>query len=197
MRMPITEETRAALALLKDVRAKVAASEASDLKVNSAVNNDLGTLISVLESPVFQSILNIQDSLRELKRQVRKQCQKKTICNMFVTSQVHLHPSILPADFDITPTGELVLNLPPSPTSSASTTASGYPNGLNGSVQQADAKLKASAAAPLNTNVNLNEARVSNTDLTHAMTCMMAVLNSRKQKYNRESSPFNLKQLYS
>jgi hypothetical protein len=29
--------------------------------------------------------------------------------------QVQLHPSILPADFDITPSGELVLNLPPAP----------------------------------------------------------------------------------
>ena len=35
------------------------------------MNDDLNTLISVLESPVFQSILNIQDSLRELKRQVK------------------------------------------------------------------------------------------------------------------------------
>ena len=59
------------------------------------MTEDLNTLISVLENPVFQSILNIQDSLRELKK------------------QVHLHPSILPEDFDITPTGELVLNLPP------------------------------------------------------------------------------------
>ena len=59
------------------------------------MNDDLNTLISVLESPVFQSILNIQDSLRELKK------------------QVHLHPSILPEDFDITPAGELILNLPP------------------------------------------------------------------------------------
>ena len=36
----------------------------------SKVNDDLNTLISVLESPVFQSILNIQDSLKELKKQV-------------------------------------------------------------------------------------------------------------------------------
>ena len=59
------------------------------------VRDDLNTLISVLENPVFQSILNIQNSLRELKK------------------QVNLHPSILPEDFDITSTGELVLNLPP------------------------------------------------------------------------------------
>ncbi len=97
--MPISEETRAALDLLKDVRAKVAAAD--DLKADRAVNDDLNTLISVLESPVFQSILNIKDSLRELKRQVQ------------------LHPSILPADFDITPTGELVLNLPNSDSGAA------------------------------------------------------------------------------
>ena len=104
MRMPISEETRAALGLLKDVQEKVANTD--DLKNNAAVTNDLNTLISVLESPVFQSILNIQDSLRELKRQVQ------------------LHPSILPADFDITANGELVLNLPPA--------AANGSNGSNG-----------------------------------------------------------------
>ena len=93
MRMPISSETRAALELLKDVQQKVRTTE--NLRSNQQINADLTTLISVLESPVFQSILNIQDSLRELKRQVQ------------------LHPSILPSDFDITPSGELVLNLPP------------------------------------------------------------------------------------
>ena len=44
--------------------------ETDDLRGNSQVNADLNTLISVLESPVFQSILSIQDSLKELKRQV-------------------------------------------------------------------------------------------------------------------------------
>jgi C-terminal processing protease CtpA/Prc len=91
--MPISSETRAALELLKDVQQKV--RQTDNLRSNQQVNADLTTLISVLESPVFQSILNIQDSLRELKRQVQ------------------LHPSILPSDFDITPSGELVLNLPP------------------------------------------------------------------------------------
>ena len=46
--------------------------ETDDLRANSQVNADLNTLISVLESPVFQSILSIQDSLKELKRQVIK-----------------------------------------------------------------------------------------------------------------------------
>ena len=70
--MPISGETRAALDLLKDVQAKVRSTpDGSNLRANSQVNADLNTLISVLESPVFQSILNIQDSLRELKRQVK------------------------------------------------------------------------------------------------------------------------------
>ena len=90
MRMPISSETRAALELLKDVQQKV--RQTDNLRSNQQINADLTTLISVLESPVFQSILNIQDSLRELKRQVQ------------------LHPSILPSDFDITPSGELVIN---------------------------------------------------------------------------------------
>ena len=83
------------------------------------MNDDLNTLISVLESPVFQSILNIQDSLKELKKQVS---QAPSSSRMVTTSpllhplpppQVHLHPSILPEDFDITPGGQLILNLPP------------------------------------------------------------------------------------
>ena len=65
--MPITEDSRAALALLRDLQTSV--KNAEDLRNNVQVNDDLNTLISVLESPVFQSILNIQDSLRELKRQ--------------------------------------------------------------------------------------------------------------------------------
>ena len=68
--MPISDDSKAALALLKDLQANVRNTE--DLRSNPQVNDDLNTLISVLESPVFQSILNIQDSLRELKKQVRK-----------------------------------------------------------------------------------------------------------------------------
>jgi len=92
--MPISEESRAALDMLKILQAQVLNSE--ELRNNKQVNDDLNTLISVLESPVLQSIFNIQDSLGELKK------------------QVHLHPSILPEDFDITPAGDLILNLPPS-----------------------------------------------------------------------------------
>ena len=79
--MPISGETRAALDLLKDVQAKVRSTpDGSNLRANSQVNADLNTLISVLESPVFQSILNIQDSLRELKRQASDNLLMFQIC---------------------------------------------------------------------------------------------------------------------
>ena len=112
--MPLSEDSRAALALLKDLQTNV--KNAEDLRNNAQVNDDLNTLISVLESPVFQSILNIQDSLKELKK------------------QVHLHPSILPEDFDITPSGELILNLPQADDDSPYT--NGYDNNENRSSEE-------------------------------------------------------------
>lgn len=138
--MPISSETRAALELLKEVQTKVRQTE--DLRNNRQVGADLNALISVLESPVFQSILNIQDSLRELKRQVIQMLQ--TVVNLqeskqLVNFQVQLHPSILPADFDITPSGELVLNLPPSP--GADSFQNGYdPEAANGNSKAFKAK---------------------------------------------------------
>ncbi len=57
--------------------------------------------------------------------------------------QVQLHPSILPADFDITPTGELVLNLPP-------VVPVGYQNGYEGeAVQNADGSAIVSGSADI------------------------------------------------
>ncbi|TRY75653.1 hypothetical protein TCAL_00503 [Tigriopus californicus] len=93
MKMPITHDTRAALQLLKEAKADLGSSGGPGLD-QAILSQDLSTLISVLESPVFQAILNIQDSLGELKRQVQ------------------LHPSILPSDFDIDVNGDLILNLP-------------------------------------------------------------------------------------
>ncbi|XP_055924762.1 inaD-like protein isoform X2 [Argiope bruennichi] len=94
--MPVSADTRQALKLLERIQLHLQESEAAQL--NPTVGDDLNTLISVLDSPVFNSILNIQDSIHELKR------------------QLHKHPSILPVDFDISPTtGELLLNLPAEP----------------------------------------------------------------------------------
>ena len=124
--MPISDDSKAALALLKDLQANVRNTE--DLRSNPQVNDDLNTLISVLESPVFQSILNIQDSLRELKKQVSQPDMSGVVSYIYI-SQVHLHPSILPEDFDITPSGELILNLPQAEEDSPS--GNGYTNGFD------------------------------------------------------------------
>nr|XP_040580380.1 patj homolog [Lepeophtheirus salmonis] len=87
--------------LLKEVEKK-GVKDSESLSSSAQIKSDLNTLISVLESPVFTSILNIHDSLRELKR------------------QLNFHPSILPADFNITLSVELVLNLTQaSPTSTS------------------------------------------------------------------------------
>lgn len=146
MRMPISSETRAALELLKDVQTQV--RQTDNLRHNHQVNADLNTLISVLESPVFQSILNIQDSLRELKRQVQ------------------LHPSILPADFEITPAGELVLNLPPNAgvTGSAAANVSGSSGGKgHGSLPREKAPVSEGTLPP--EEVNVPNSRVLHSDL--------------------------------
>lgn len=60
-----------------------------------------------------------------------------------IAIQVQLHPSILPADFDITPTGELVLNLPPA-------VPVGYQNGYEGdATQNADGSAIVSGSADI------------------------------------------------
>ncbi|CAL4088267.1 unnamed protein product, partial [Meganyctiphanes norvegica] len=91
--MPISTDTTEALSLLE--RIQRAMKESDDITISDKCSNDLNTLISVLESPVFTGILNIQDSLKELKRQVSQ------------------HPSIVPSDFDITSDGRLVLHIAP------------------------------------------------------------------------------------
>ncbi|XP_076044087.1 multiple PDZ domain protein-like [Oratosquilla oratoria] len=91
--MPIRTDTSEALSLLE--RIQRAMKETDDIKMSAQCSNDLNTLIAVLESPVFRGIMNIQESLKELRRQVTQ------------------HPSIVPADFDITREGKLVMHISP------------------------------------------------------------------------------------
>ncbi|XP_046389110.1 patj homolog [Ischnura elegans] len=97
--MPLSGDISTALQLLEHIQHSIHASE--DVKLESQTSSDLNLLISVLENPVLRGIVTIQDSLCELNQQLQH------------------HPSILPADFEISPAGELVLSLPPSPPSSA------------------------------------------------------------------------------
>lgn len=67
--------------------------EPNKLQLN--VMDDVKMIIDLLQDPVFRNIVQIQDSLAELNHQITQ------------------HPSILPGDFDIANSGELVLNVPP------------------------------------------------------------------------------------
>lgn len=69
--------------------------QSDDTKLQSQTNSEFKFLITLLENPIFRNIVNIQDSVRELSRQLQE------------------HPSIVPVDFDIRPNGELILNIPP------------------------------------------------------------------------------------
>lgn len=92
--MPISTEAKQALHILEHIQRNVDGTDA--MRPGSQASEDLHALINVLSSPVFKGVLTIQDSLIELKH------------------QLHKHPSILPVDFDIKNTGELILNVPSS-----------------------------------------------------------------------------------
>lgn len=91
-KMHLNADISSALQLLENIKQIL---DNDDPKVQSNVSDDLNSLISILENPIFRSIVTIQDSLSELNQQLGQ------------------HPSILPVDFDITTDGSLVLNVPP------------------------------------------------------------------------------------
>lgn len=91
--MHLNADISSALQLLENIKQIVDDSDDPKLQTNTA--QDINILISVLENPIFRSIVTVQDSLSELNQQLGQ------------------HPSILPSDFDISIGGELVLNVPP------------------------------------------------------------------------------------
>lgn len=91
--MHLNADISSALQLLENIKQIV--DDGDDPKLQTNITQDLSLLISVLENPIFRSIVTVQDSLSELNQQLGQ------------------HPSILPVDFDITVGGELVLNVPP------------------------------------------------------------------------------------
>lgn len=91
--MNLNADISSALQLLEDIKQGV--GDLRDPKLQNSTFQDLRALLSVLENPVFRSIVTVQDSISELNQQLGQ------------------HPSILPVDFDITSAGELVLNVPP------------------------------------------------------------------------------------
>lgn len=74
---------------------KQAVVDSSDASLQLDTLDDLNCLLQILDDPIFRDLIKIQDVIVELN------------------GQIHQHPSILAADFDIVPTtGELVLNVP-------------------------------------------------------------------------------------
>ncbi|KAL1129916.1 hypothetical protein AAG570_012860 [Ranatra chinensis] len=86
-------DVSSALQLLEHIQLTI--NQSDDAKLQAQTSDDLNLLISLLENPIFRNVVSIQDSLSELNTQIQQ------------------HPSILPVDFDLTNTGDLVLNVPP------------------------------------------------------------------------------------
>ncbi|CAK9809008.1 Patj homolog [Anthophora quadrimaculata] len=88
--MPLSADISTALHLLEHVQERM--EDCDDPKLQLLTTQDIRSLISLLEDPVFRSIVTIQDSLIELNTQLGQ------------------HPSILPGDFDINISGQLELS---------------------------------------------------------------------------------------
>ncbi|XP_043504297.1 uncharacterized protein LOC122525516 [Polistes fuscatus] len=93
--MSLSADISTALHLLEHIQERV--EDCDDPKLRMYTTQDLQSMISLLEDPVFRSIVTIQDSLLELN------------------SQLGEHPSILPGDFDINISGHLELSVPNTP----------------------------------------------------------------------------------
>lgn len=91
--MHLSQDVSSALQQLEIIKQTVEEMDPNKLQLN--VMDDLKMVLDLLQDPVFRNIVQIQDSLAELNNQITQ------------------HPSILPGDFDIASSGELVLNVPP------------------------------------------------------------------------------------
>lgn len=91
--MQINTDISSALQQIEAIKKAVEDSDDAKLQVNTA--DSLKTILDILQDPVFRSIIQIQDSVNELNGQIAQ------------------HPSILPGDFDISASGDLIINVPP------------------------------------------------------------------------------------
>lgn len=91
--MQINSDISSALQQIEAIKKAVEDSDDPKLQINTA--DSLRTILDILQDPVFRSIIQIQDSVSELNTQISQ------------------HPSILPSDFDINLSGDLVINVPP------------------------------------------------------------------------------------
>ncbi|XP_031619858.1 patj homolog [Contarinia nasturtii] len=81
---------------LQQIEAIKKAVDDSDIpKLQASTADSLKTILHILQDPIFRSIIQIEDSATELN------------------SQILQHPSMLPDDFDISLSGDLIINVPP------------------------------------------------------------------------------------
>lgn len=81
-----------ALQQIEAIKKAVDESDIPKLQISTA--DSLKTILDILQDPIFRSIIQIEDSAAELN------------------SQIVQHPSILPGDFDISLSGDLIINVP-------------------------------------------------------------------------------------
>ncbi|XP_034934765.1 patj homolog isoform X2 [Chelonus insularis] len=97
--MSLAADISTALHLLVHIHNRV--KDNDKLEFHLHTSDDVSLLISLLEEPLFRSIVVIQDSLIDLNTQLIQ------------------HPSILPGDFDINLIGQLELSIPTPPIKSS------------------------------------------------------------------------------
>lgn len=90
--MHLNSDISSALQQLEIVKQGVEESNDPKLQMNTA--DDLKLIFDILQDPIFRNMAQIQDSLTELN------------------SQISLHPSMTPDDFEITTSGEFTLSGP-------------------------------------------------------------------------------------
>lgn len=91
--MHLNSDVSSALQQFEAIKKSI--DDSDDPKLQMSTADDLKLILDVLQDPVFRSIVQIQDSIAELNGQITQ------------------HPSILPGDFDITLSGDLVVSVPP------------------------------------------------------------------------------------
>ncbi|XP_030385662.1 patj homolog [Scaptodrosophila lebanonensis] len=89
--MHLNADISSALQQIDSVKRSI--DEADDPKLQLQTAESLKTILDILQDPVFRTIVHVQDSLSELNAQLVQ------------------HPSMLPNDFDIDVSGNLVLSL--------------------------------------------------------------------------------------
>ncbi|KAL0279191.1 UNVERIFIED_CONTAM: hypothetical protein PYX00_000799 [Menopon gallinae] len=92
-RMPFSRDCSSALHLLEHIQQTI--NNTADAQLQAQTADDINMLISVFSNPILRSIVTVEDSLSELNQQLQQ------------------HPSILPVDLYVSPSGELSLNVVP------------------------------------------------------------------------------------